>query len=90
MAEILTATLITNPPLDAVLIEQPELEAVLLISANAGGSSPKYDGEYFFIPSEEQQVISTKNQTLAEDIVIDKIPSNYGKITSVAGFIRVT
>lgn len=88
MAKILTAVLVQNPLLDAVLVEQPKLEAILHTGVQSVSSN--YEGAYFFTPSDERQIVQTKNQTLAENIVIDKIPSNYGKITSVAGYIRVS
>lgn len=40
-----------------------------------------YDGGYVFTPAEEEQVIQTTNKTLTQDIIINPIPSNYGKIT---------
>ena len=40
-----------------------------------------YSGEYEFTPSAETQTIPTSNKTLAQDITINPIPSNYGLIT---------
>ncbi len=41
----------------------------------------KYHGNYEFEPSPGYQRIETAGLTLAEDIIIDPIPSNYGLIT---------
>lgn len=40
-----------------------------------------YTGEYEFTPTRETQTIPTSNKTLAQDITINPIPSNYGLIT---------
>ena len=40
-----------------------------------------YDGPYQVTPSEEEQTLSTSGKTLAGNVVIAPIPSNYGKLT---------
>ena len=45
------------------------------------GTPEHYDGAYEFEPSDEAQTISIRNMMADADIVIDPIPSNYGKIT---------
>ena len=40
-----------------------------------------YEGEYVFTPSDEEQIIQTNNKVLLDNITINPIPSNYGKIT---------
>ena len=40
-----------------------------------------YHGKYEVIPSSEQQVLSTENKVMEQDVVIRPIPSNYGLIT---------
>lgn len=40
-----------------------------------------YGGAYEFAPGDEQQVVQTSNKVLKDDIIIQPIPSNYGKIT---------
>ena len=42
---------------------------------------PEYEGLTTIIPGEEAQTLSTAQRTLLTDIVINPIPSNYGKIT---------
>lgn len=40
-----------------------------------------YDGQYEFTPTDEQQIIEIKRKSASDDIVINAIPSNYGRIT---------
>ena len=41
----------------------------------------RYTGEYEFTPSDEVQVVSVRGMNMTEDIVINPVPSNYGRIT---------
>ena len=40
----------------------------------------EYQGEYTITPSAETQVLATRGKNLAEDLVINPIPNNYGLI----------
>lgn len=40
-----------------------------------------YEGEYNFTPTESQQIVQIANQTASQNITIEPIPSDYGKIT---------
>ncbi len=42
---------------------------------------PVYTGQTEVTPSEETQTLQTANRTVLQNIVINPIPSNYGKIT---------
>ena len=42
---------------------------------------PSYDGMTEVTPSSETQILETRNMALYENITINPIPSNYGKIT---------
>ena len=42
---------------------------------------PMYTGATEVTPSEETQTLQTANRTVLQNIVINPIPSNYGKIT---------
>lgn len=44
------------------------------------GSDP-YEGEYTVIPSNEAQILETKNLRMTDNVVINAIPQNYGLIT---------
>ena len=42
---------------------------------------PIYDGQTEVTPSEDTQVLQTADRTVLQNIIINPIPSNYGKIT---------
>ena len=57
---------------------------VKTISATVSMPKPStnpYTGEYEFTPTNEEQTIPIYGKTATRDIVINPIPSNYGKIT---------
>lgn len=43
--------------------------------------TPVYDGAYVFTPSSETQSISIRGKKADHDIVINPVPSQYGRIT---------
>ena len=51
------------------------------ISVGGGGSRPHYTGETEFVPADSYQTAHTAGLLVDADIIIDPIPSNYGKIT---------
>ena len=42
--------------------------------------TPEYVGNYEVMPSECVQVLSTAGTKLSEDVVVNPIPNNYGRI----------
>jgi len=50
---------------------------------------PVYDGETVVTPSEIEQVLSTINHIVLNNIVIAPIPSNYGRIIYNGSNIRI-
>ena len=42
---------------------------------------PVYTGQTEVTPSEETQTLQTANRTVLQNIIINPIPSNYGRIT---------
>lgn len=42
---------------------------------------PVYSGQTEITPSEDTQVLQTANKTVLQNIIINPIPSNYGRIT---------
>ena len=52
-------------------------------------SDKYYIGETDIIPSDVVQVLSTKDLVMAENITIEPIPSNYGKIIYNGAYLRV-
>lgn len=53
-------------------------------------NAPTFKGEYEITPTEEVQVIKTAHNILNRDIVINPIPSNYGKITWDGGVLTIS
>lgn len=49
-----------------------------------------YEGGYIFTPSDAVQTVFTKNKTLIDNITINPIPNNYGRITYNGSTITVT
>lgn len=43
--------------------------------------APDYTGEYVFTPSSEAQTISISGYRATQDIIINPVPPDYGKIT---------
>ena len=48
-----------------------------------------YAGEYEFTPTEQTQTIAINNRKAMANIVINPIPSNYGKITWTGNVLTV-
>ena len=48
--------------------------------ASIPGGEP-YDGPYTVTPGAESQELQTAGKSLSQNVVIEKIPSNYGKIS---------
>lgn len=49
-----------------------------------------YEGATTFTPSDTVQVIPTRDLVLGDDITINPIPSNYGRITWNGSFLTVS
>ena len=49
-----------------------------------------YTGEYEVTPSAETQILSTKNLRMTDDIVINPIPSVWGRITYNGAVLTVS
>ena len=43
--------------------------------------TPEFTGEYLYTPSETEQTINIANHKAIENIVIQAIPSNWGKVS---------
>lgn len=56
----------------------------------AVGNYPKYEGPYEVTPSQEAQTLDVTNMVCTEDIVVNKIPDNYGLITWNGYSLRVS
>ena len=51
---------------------------------------PAYTGQTEVTPSAETQTLETKNLRMTDDIVINPIPSNYGRIDWNGQFLQVS
>lgn len=60
------------------------------ISMGAGEIVEEYDGPTSIVPSDREQVLETKNLKMKENIVIEQIPSNYGKIEWDGSRLRIS
>lgn len=63
--------------------------AVISVTAESGNFEP-YSGQTTFTPTASQQTIHTAGHSLAQDIVINPIPNNYGLITYNGSVITVS
>lgn len=48
-----------------------------------------YDGGYTFTPADEAQTVSTGGKVALEDITINPIPGNYGRLEYTGSYLRV-
>lgn len=74
--------LLTTEPGDDVRIEIGE--------AVIAADYPEYEGTYSVIPGTVEQILSTRNKVLTENITIGPIPENYGLITYNGSKITVS
>ena len=51
---------------------------------------PSYTGDYTVTPSQETQILLTKNTRLTDNITVNPIPNNYGLITWNGSYITVS
>lgn len=51
---------------------------------------PSYDGPVTVTPGDEAQTLSTEGLWLHQNVVIEAIPQNYGKITWNGSFLTVS
>ena len=51
---------------------------------------PPYVGETTITPSSEKQVLQTKNFRMTENVTVNPIPSNWGRITWNGSIITVS
>lgn len=58
-----------------------QLTGVIERLSGGGGDVPIYAGPYEATPTQETQVIPVLGYQMAQDFVVNPIPSNYGLIT---------
>ena len=52
----------------------------VLKAVGGGGGVPAYHGQTEFVPSDQTQVIQAEGYRMRENIIIDPVPSNYGRL----------
>ena len=53
-------------------------------------SADVYDGQYEFTPTQQTQTVATFDKLLTQNITINPIPSDYGKITWNGSILTVS
>ena len=51
---------------------------------------PKYEGDYEITPADEAIIMETKDLMMLDNVTINPIPSNYGKIGWNGAYLTVT
>ena len=54
-----------------------------------GGSVQPYEDDYIVTPSEQEQTLETSGKRLAQNVIVEPIPSNYGRISYSGSVITV-
>lgn len=84
--------------ISATLSEVADITGKLSISENINASislpntvgGQYYHGSYTVTPADEVQILETKNLQMTDNVTINPIPSNYGKITWNGSFLTVS
>lgn len=53
-------------------------------------ASDVYTGPYTVTPTEEPQILQTRNKLATENVVVDPIPTNYGRLTWTGNILTVS
>lgn len=62
---------ILDPNIELDLSTTDELEVE--ISQGSGSMLPMYDGSYIVVPTKQEQILNTKNKSMADDVTIHAI-----------------
>lgn len=72
-------------------VQFSDITEAFTVDMSEGGRAPEiYDGPYEVTPGEEEQTLFTAQKTMAQDVVIAPIPSNYGLITYNGSTITIS
>ena len=72
-------TVIISPKTDRVTVR--DRHDTISIKTNVGGGGIPYGGPYEVVPNQSTQTLNTAGKTLANNVTVKPIPSNYGLIT---------
>lgn len=64
-----------------VSVNGDKLKPMKVISGGGGGNAPVYHGATEFTPTEQTQTVAVSGYRMEQNITINPIPSNYGRIT---------
>ena len=64
--------------------------AEIKVSGGTGPPVEKYAGPYEFTPAEETQTVTINGKQATQDITINPIPSNYGRVSYNGRVITIT
>ena len=68
-------------PVDRVELHKPHSHDVKMhVGVEMIGNIPKYEGNYTVTPSESTQTLSTSGMRMTDNVTVEPIPSNYGRI----------
>ena len=67
---------------------QPGVPLSIDMGYQVGGRP--YQGTYEFTPGDEEQTVQTEGRVLLQDIVIHKVPQNYGRVSWNGSVISIT
>jgi len=76
---------------DALRILIGDADEPLRLTINEGGGEvlPVYDGATEVTPTDFAQTLNTANKAVKSNIIINPIPSNYGKVSYNGAFLTV-
>ena len=85
--DILKGTLLPEASMTGTLAVMPSMYGTLAVPDII--STHPYQGPYEITPSEETQILETASRETLQNITINPIPSNYGRIAWDGTKIRV-
>ena len=71
-------------------VETSPIAIPMKVAAEYKIGGDDYEGDYTVTPSQETQVLLTKNRLMRNNVTINPIPSNYGLITWNGGVLTVS
>lgn len=69
---------------------QPMKLSQISVGGGGGSTRPHYTGQTTFTPTEQTQVAETSGKIVDTNIIINPIPSNYGRIAWNGSALTVT
>lgn len=79
-----------EPEADASLHVDEGADLALNLGEKFEGGGTPYSGRYEVTPSESTQVLETAYRKMTANVVVNPIPSNYGRITYNGSTITVS